>query len=339
MGVWGEIKKIMKLKNKIRTCLRSQLSMEPTVEQVNWCFWDFLKFKFKYGGSLETDYFGTQMYRKSDFVRKESFANQSRFEWRNKIQDPALRDVFDDKVWFYDKFKNHLNRKYMVVEQNTSREEFHNFIKCCNYEVIAKVPDSFGGKGVKVLYLRDPKEQERLYLWLIQSAPMVIEEKLIQCDDLKSFSTSSVNTLRVITIVDQFGKPHVARVMFRIGRGDSILDNFSSGGMGAHVDVDTGVIYTVAKDKLGKEYIYHPDTGKKIVGHLIDDWQGYKQFAITLASQFPTVRYVGWDIMKNSKGEFCVIEGNREAGFDVMEAGLLYGLKPQFDALLNGREL
>lgn len=58
--------------------------------------------------------------------------------------------------------------------------------------------------------------------------------------------------------------------------------------------------------------ILHPDTGKQIIGYQIPDWSGYKNFVCELAGKIPGMRYVGWDIIKDADGNFCVIEGNKD---------------------------
>lgn len=120
-----------------------------------------------------------------------------------------------------------------------------------------------------------------------------------------------------------------------MGVNNSHLDNFSSGGIGAPVDIDTGIIFYPATNKLGQEYLIHPDSKKQIVGFKIPNWEEYKNFALKLALKFPTMRYIGWDIVKDKQGNYTVIEGNRNAGTSLMECNLLYGLLPIYNKFLN----
>lgn len=102
--VRGGVKTLLSFRNykkMIKKELEIRLNRTPSKQEINWCFWDYLKFKFKYNGSLDVDYFGTQMYLKSDFVRKDSFATFIRFPWRDKINDMSYRNVFDDKRLLY----------------------------------------------------------------------------------------------------------------------------------------------------------------------------------------------------------------------------------------------
>ncbi len=120
-----------------------------------------------------------------------------------------------------------------------------------------------------------------------------------------------------------------------MGNGQSAVDNFSSGGMSALIDIKTGIISSMARDGNGIHYLVHPNTGKQIIGFKIPDWEGYKEFALTLAMKYPEMRYVGWDIIKDAKGNYTIIEGNKDAGVDYIECHLGYGLRPYYDAILN----
>lgn len=321
-------------KKLIEENLRKRLPYTPTNKQIRWCCRNFIWFRYKYLGSMD-DYFKAQIYRKSDFVREESLARFIRFPWRDALQRKEDWVVFQDKREFYHAFSDYLGRKWMVVDKNTSYEKYMAFVKSCSYEVFAKEPLGFGGKQVHLWKVESEKNLEKLFAGCMET-PMILEEKINQCEELKSFSGTCVNTLRMITLIDKYGTAHVARAVFRIGSGKNDIDNFSSGGMAAAVDIDTGIICTMAVDRDGKEYIAHPVTGKQIIGYKIPDWEEYKEFARKLANYFPEMRYIGWDIVKDAEGNFCVVEGNKDAGADVMECNQLYGLLPLYNKILDG---
>ncbi len=106
------------------------------------------------------------------------------------------------------------------------------------------------------------------------------------------------------------------------------------GGILAYIDVETGVVCSPASDKAGKEYLFHPDSHKQIIGYRIPGWENYKNFALRLAGKYPTMRYVGWDIIMDAEGQYVVIEGNKDAGAQ-MESKLLYGLLPYYNKILK----
>lgn len=323
-----------KIKSEIREELSTRLDCSPSKRLVSWCFWDYVHFRRKFRGDLHTDYFGTQLYRKSDFIRMESFATHVRFIWRDAINDRSLWKIFDNKSRLYPAFEKYLNRSWLYMDEKVSLDKFLRYLDG-KKTVFAKIPESCGGKGVHLVDV-DTDDRKRKLFEQCRRTPMIVEEPVRQCEELHAFSNyTAVNTLRIITIVDKGGNSHVAAAVLRIGREGSGVDNYSSGGMSALVDVDTGIVCTQATDKKGKNYIVHPDSGKQIVGFVIPGWERYKDFALELAKEYPTMRYVGWDIVKDRQGRMCMIEGNREAGADYIETGLLYGLLPHYDRLLN----
>lgn len=336
-GIFGTVLRPWKYYRIIKESLSERLPYRPSKKQIWWCYKDYLWFQVRYWGAFN-DYFNSQMYRKSDFVRAESLSRQLRFPWRDALQRKEDWVIFKDKREFYQAFSEYLNRDWMIVDSNTSWEDYIEFLKKCSWQVFAKDPLGYGGKDVSFQTLDTEEKQQEFFAKCGENA-MIIEEKIEQCEEMRSFSNSSVNTIRIITLIDRNGKPHVAKASFRIGSGSAAMDNFSSGGVGAAVDVETGIVCTMAIDSNGKEYIFHPDTGKQIVGYQIADWGGYKEYAIKLVEKYPEMRYVGWDIAKDVHGNFCVIEGNKDAGVDLQECSLLYGLKPYYEAVLNADEL
>ena len=315
--------------------LKRHLPETPTKRQILWCFWDFFRFQLKYRGDLETDYFGAQIYRKSDFVRRESMAHAVRFSWRDAVQEKSCHEIFLDKRAFYAAFAEYLGRRWLSVDGDTSWEEFRAFVNLCGGIVFSKTPRGMGGKGVRLHRVARVEECRELFD-LCRKEPTVLEEVLTQCEELRVFSAGTVNTLRIITIIDSSGRVHIARCELRMGRSGMDVDNYSSGGLVAQVDAQSGIVYSMGRDGNGREYLFHPDSGRQIVGFAIPDWEQYKAFVYQLAEKYPGMRYVGWDIVKDSNGNFCVIEGNKDAGVGGLESGLLYGLKPYYDALLRG---
>lgn len=325
-----------RVRAQIETELTDRLDDRPTKWQIRWCFWDYLGFLLRYRGSLEADYFGAQMYRKSGFVRHESFATGVRWAWRDAVSERGYWKVFYDKCEMYPVFSEFLNRKWMVVREDTPRRDIEAFSAACAGQLVSKIPNSGCGKGVRSWEVTDGETLRSLCDYCAGNRTVILEEMLRQCEELCAFSKGdTVNTVRIVTVVDEGGEPHVASAVFRMSRGDSFVDNFNSGGVAAPIDIETGIVAAPAIDKLGRTYLVHPDSGRQIVGYVISDWEGYKRFARTLARKVPMVRYVGWDIVKDEHGRYCMIEGNKNASADLMESGSLHGLLPVYNKYLH----
>lgn len=339
LSIYKKIRRIGKLivkrkqyLNRIEEQLREQLPYSPAKDQIKWCYWDFFKYTVKYNAELDLDYFYSGIFRKSELVRQESFANRKRFAWRDSIQEKSQWSYFIDKSLFYKKYNNYLGRDYICADQTMTFEVFSDFVKKYNGDVFAKVPVSCGGKDVYHWKIITDDDMQKKYEEACQNS-MIIEEKLTQTKEIAEFSPISVNTMRIITIIDDSGNVKVANAFFRIGNGNSI-DNFSSGGIITKVDIDSGIICVPAVDRNGNQYIVHPISGKQIVGFKIPNWQLYIEFAVKLAEECKGMRYVGWDIIMRNDGRMCCIEGNKDAGVQA-ESINNYGYIPLYEAILH----
>ena len=312
-----------------------RLPYPPTKKQIKWCYHDYIRYTIKYYADLEVDYFKSGIYRKSDFIRSDSLANYKRFELRDSIQAKEHWKYFQDKREFYNFFRSFLGREYIIVSNDTDYLTFMEFVQKCSGNVFAKLPISCGGKDVFHWKLSSIDEIKAKYDEIIKSGKSyIVEECISQVEDMASFSPLSVNTMRIVTVIDDNGNVRIANALFRIGNGKEV-DNFSSGGMAARVDIQTGILMQPAVDGLGKTYLIHPLSHKQIIGFAIPGWSDYINFVKELASKIKDVRYVGWDIIRKSDGTMACIEGNKDAGFDVQESQVNYGYESIYNALLH----
>lgn len=242
---------------------------------------------------------------------------------------------FRDKIYFNTLYSKYLGRRWLDVS-NASFDQFETFIKEIGDKVFIK--DVLGLCGIGVECIR-PSEYSlpELYGRLINDtkAKYLIEEPIIQEGVISELHPWSVNTIRVTTIYNQ--EEDVVNIMgavLRMGTGKDHRDNLHAGGIAAHIDVESGVIFKPGFDKTNHEYIYHPDTNKQIVGFVIPEWNNCKEFICEVARKNKKVRYVGWDVVVKGDGTFLLIEGNDNGDHDVQQ--LFYkGLWPAYKKILN----
>jgi len=129
------------------------------------------------------------------------------------------------------------------------------------------------------------------------AAGMLVERYLEQHPVMADFNPSSVNTCRVWVVRGAGGVTKVVVAYLRIGRGGSIVDNQSSGGIVAPIDLDTGVT-GVAIDGLPTraEFAAHPDHGAPIAGLEIPFWAEVRTTAQAALGAVPRLRFAGLDI-------------------------------------------
>lgn len=143
----------------------------------------------------------------------------------------------------------------------------------------------------------------------------VIQKSIIQREDISKINPSCVNTLRVITryVGD---KAEIRCVIMRMGRSKKQVDNSAQGGISIGIDADTGEFYDYATVEHGTSiFETHPDTGYVFKGKRIADWEQIRKEIIDIASKFPEMILVGWDIAISENG-VVAIEVNNGFGID-----------------------
>jgi hypothetical protein len=112
----------------------------------------------------------------------------------------------------------------------------------------------------------------------------------------------SANTIRILTAWDYDRQDvFIAAAAHRFGSTRSgFVDNWSSGGLAAGIDLETGRlgrgIRKPTVDRSRARYSAHPDTGAPIEGVLIPRFDEMCVDLLRVARQFPR-RYVGWDVV------------------------------------------
>lgn len=288
-----------------------QLVHEQSGKNRAWLFVDMVYSMFRYGvGYLDYMTFGFAYIRKD---KRLTFMNMDdNIAMVRRLNQHASYAVFDDKAMLYKKFRHLLNRPY--VDLRDGFEGFAAFVKG-RENFFAKEPVSFGGLGVKKVTVggRDAKE---IYEELMEEKLFLAEETIIQHPEMNKLCASSVNTVRIATVLSDHGNPHVVYALVRIGSGDKEVDNISSGGMYTLLSEDGRITHPTFCDKTVTYYTRHPATGFDMIGFRIP----YFQEAIELCKQAalvePTMRYIGWDIAITEKGP-VMVEGNNLPGYDM----------------------
>lgn len=139
----------------------------------------------------------------------------------------------------------------------------------------------------------------------------------------RSLNSSTVNTMRVVTIRDpDSGCYFIAQAVQRIGVATSQpMDNFSKGGLSANIDLETGQLSSAMshpKDLGHTRLKFHPDTQVAIEGQVIPNWSELKDVIVSLATSLPMLKYIGWDLLLTDDG-LIAIEGNHHPDPDVLQ--------------------
>lgn len=280
---------------------------------------DCLLCNLKYGCSPRHYLYGG-FYKLRSFERKNTFTKKRIRKVRDKYNDKKFEHVLSNKVEFNQRFSSYISRSWLYCK-SSNLVEIKHFIEVTN-NVIVKPLNLSKGKGIHILN----KDTD---VSVLVGKDVILEEFISQRQEM-CFGNNSVNTLRVVTIMDSKGVVHVIKAGLRCGIGDAVVDNISSGGVAYPINIEYGFIEGPGgNDTLGYNILYHPGTDIKMIGREIPFWEETISVVKKAAKLIPQVRFVGWDVAITNNGPE-LIEGNEGAGASIVEfMGLKKGLFKQ----------
>lgn len=140
-------------------------------------------------------------------------------------------------------------------------------------------------------------------LELEKDTDWLIEEYFEQHPIMASLNPTSVNTIR-IWILDRGDQGfQVLAAILRIGRAGMVVDNTSSGGIAAPIDLVSGRLGP-ARDLLPQYDVYrtHPDHAAPIEGVMLPYWAEVRELATKALAVFPGLRFAGLDVSIGPSG-------------------------------------
>lgn len=296
------------LTRRIERCWRSA-SIANSITGENKCklfvevLWDW----FVYGASDE-DFLTMEFYRKNRREKKRwlTSAKNNRYLYKT-VYTAEARKTFDHKEYFDKKFKHLMKHDFLICKES-SEDEIRKFIEKYG-EVIVKPAGGACGVGIYKLKHNDKLAIDDLLKKVSSGEDLIIEQLIVQHPDMAKMNPSSVNTIRVITMVDNNGEIHIVNAVAKFGASEGCVSNTLSGGIQCHINLETGLFDSLGLDEIGRTYFRHPVTSVILPGFQLPNWDGVLPFAKQLASVMPEGRYIGWDIVLLKDG-YDVIEGN-----------------------------
>lgn len=278
-------------------------------------FNDMRKCAVKYGaGYMDYDLF--EMYNLTDEERDTYITRGRNNDLIKKYNHPEYNHLFRNKVEFNTLFKDYIKRDFIDVN-HCSKEDVLEFMKK-HSTFMAKPVVGTCGKGIEKINTKDYSSLDEVYSYLTKEGMNYeLEEVIIQNHDVARIYPDSINTVRIVTIVDDEGKSHVICAYFRIGNG-KYVDNFNSGGMVAPVNEETGVVLDKAIDKKKNLYERHPATNALIKGFQFPQWKEALKLVKEASQVVPEMRYIGWDVCFSNQGP-VLVEGNEYPGHDIYQ--------------------
>lgn len=289
-------------------------------------------------GCMFNEYFLFDFYRLNAKGKAGYITDKNRWGYYEILNREENNEIFDNKIKTWNVFRRFYRRDAVMVTGETKWEEVSDFFTR-HPDFISK-PLCFGtgknsgggGNGVCILHRTD-EEPTGFLQKLTEKADVICEELIRQHPVTAAFHPQSVNTVRVPAFKTKNGV-RLFHPFLRIGVGDSVVDNASRLGINVFVDEKTGELNSLGFDKLGKQYLRHPDTGIVLPGVRLPMWDELVSTITELFSVVEGTNYVGWDMALTESG-WAMIEGNRNGQLAAMQFGLRHGVKAEVDDILK----
>jgi hypothetical protein len=110
-----------------------------------------------------------------------------------------------------------------------------------------------------------------------------------------ALNPGSVNTIRILSLLEQDTVKIIAATL-RTGNSNCVVDNLKHGGIGANVNIETGIVDSLGKNYAGNIYRTHPATGHPFCGFQIPFWNEALCMIHNLHPQLSQCPILGWDI-------------------------------------------
>lgn len=199
-------------------------------------------------------------------------------------------------------------------------------------DVVGKIAQGSSG-GHSVELFRDEKgrkigkKHELTIRWIVENVTSyVVQERVYQEPIVASLNSASVNTCRVVTYrLPQRGQACVGSTMLRVGAGDDIVDNISSGGVSVGVREDGSLNANGLDCQYG--VVSSTRTGMAFSGVRLPGFADVRSAAVSIASKVPGYNILGFDFVVRSDGRPCVIEINATSlcCIEAQQSGPMFG--------------
>lgn len=235
--------------------------------------------------------------------------------WFSDMPQPATVIYRRNGFWF-----DSSNRLIPESEaERILREKKNYFIK--------QAVDSYGGKGVCHIAdgTADRQKSDRAIADI--RTDLIIQEAVSQSGVLAGINPSSVNTLRIVTLLRKDGSVVNPSSILRMGVGGAKVDNASSGGITVGI-MENGQLRGKAYKADGHCFSEHPTTGVRFSDITVPSYTEAVEMVKRKALDLPDFRLISWDVAIDSDNRPVLIEANLKDGeldFHQLNNGPMFG--------------
>lgn len=184
---------------------------------------------------------------------------------------------------------------------------------CQNDEVVCKPTlESGSGRSIQFWNTKTDIDKIKTFIDNANEKDWVVQKIIKQHSELNKVHATSINTLRIVSILMQDGV-HVLSSNLRMGSGGGRIDNVTAGGISAGINSD-GTLKKYATDCFsGERFEKHPQ-GLVFEGFMVPGYQKAVDMVKGIHTLIPHFRLVSWDIAICEDGEPMLIEANMRKG-------------------------
>lgn len=286
-----------------------------------------LLFWFYFYGHDYNDYCTFKFWTKT-FNEKKSYISLKRNDrLRFAMTSPLSFQLFLDKVSFNIRFEKYIRRKWLAASK-CSNEEIKAFVDA-HKTIIAKPSTDFGGHGI----IRLTTESGDLPYEKLKQENYILEECIENVESIKCLAPGSLNTIRIVTVLDKNKDLHIIAALLRMGNGSGFKDNYHDGGLACPIDMEKGVLNGIAYGMECVEYDRHPFSKISFDGYKVEHFEDCLKMISKIAKEETGARYVGWDIAVTPNG-IELLEGNIPPGEDITQIAAGRGLWKEITDLI-----
>ena len=272
---------------------------------------DIFYSSFKYNISI-LEYFQFHFYKHSTAERNKYAGTGFMYEYQLKMNPKSGRSVLEDKLEFLDSYKefiHHAHASITELEKNVSVAQ--KILANPSGKLVFKNAHGQCGNGIEVLNVSG-LNQQKIIDRLKKNGNDFVEEFVVQHPALMKLSPSGLNTIRIVTQINNNNKVDIIAARLRITI-NCAVDNLAAGNIAAPIELETGKVDGpgVYSDITKEDEFFHPVTKTEIVGFKVPFWKETIEMVTAAALKNQNNNSVGWDIAITETGAE-LIEGNHD---------------------------
>ena len=246
---------------------------------------------------------------------------------QNKLSEKAFLGLIGAPI---SEFYGYFNRQSGFISNSSgplkNAHQLNDLFKKHKDEILCfKLLEGWGGKGFiagKVKIQDGTPVINRLYSNICYTSEEIIshfqkydangafllESYIEQHLSYSRFNETSLNTIRVWTLILRNGISKTICAYLRVGRQGSLTDNGDGGGIMCPVDIKSGIVGPglLTATPFREEFLVHPDTGLELAGQQLDGWRSITELCEVTLPMLPHTRFAGFDIAMSTDGPMIV---------------------------------